>query len=74
MYSPTGSLDIENDGMVHHAIDNRGGDDGVSEVIAQFLEANVGRENGRSFAVTAVNDLEEQRGIFAILLLQPVKP
>ena len=74
VHSPTGSLDIEDDGMVHHAIDNRGGDDGVSEVIAEFLEANIRCKNDRTLAVTAVDDLEEQRGIFTVLLLQPVKP
>jgi hypothetical protein len=32
---------MEEDGMMHHAIYNRGGDDGVSEVIAEVLEVNV---------------------------------
>jgi len=74
VHSPTCSLDVQDNGMMHHAIDNRGGDDGVSEVIAQFLKADVGRENGRTLAVTAIDDLEEQRGILTVLLLQPVKP
>ncbi len=73
MHSPTGSLDIEDDGMVHHAIYNRGGDNRISEVIAEFLEANIGCENDRTLAVTAIDDLEEQRGILAVLLLQPIK-
>jgi len=59
--------------MMHHAIYNRGGDNGISEVIAQFLEVDVRREQCRTLAVTAVDDLEEQGGIFGILLLQPVK-
>ena len=59
--------------MMHHAIDNRGGDDGISEVIAEVLEVNVRCEKCRTLAVTAVDDLEEQRGIFGVLLLQPVK-
>ena len=73
MHSPTGSLDMEDDGMMHHAIYNRGGDDGVSEVIAEVLEVDVGSEQGRTLAVTAVDDLEEQRGIFSVLLFQPIK-
>ncbi len=60
--------------MVHHAIYNRGGDNRVSEVIAEFLEANVRCKNGRTLAVTAVDDLEEQRGIPAVLLFQPIEP
>jgi len=59
--------------MMHHAIYNRGGDDGISEVITEVLEVNVRREQRRTFTVTAVDDLEEQRGIFSVLLLQPVK-
>jgi len=59
--------------MMDHAIDNRSGDNGVSEVIAEVLEVNVRCEQCGTLAVTAVDDLEEQRGIFCILLLQPVK-
>ena len=58
---------------MHHAIDNRGGDHGISEVIPEVLEVDVGRKQGRALAVTAVNDLEEQRGMFGVLLLDPVK-
>ena len=64
---------MEDNGMMHHPIDNGGGDNGVSEVIAQVLEVNVRCEQGRPFAVTAVDDLEEERGIFGVLLLQAVK-
>jgi len=59
--------------MMHHAIDNRGGNNGISEVIAEVLEVNIRCEKCRTLAVTAVDDLEEQRGIFSVLLLQPVK-
>ena len=59
--------------MMHHAIYNRGGDDGVSEVIAEVLEIDVRCEKCRTLAVTAVDDLEEQGGIFSVLLLYPVK-
>ena len=58
---------------MHQAIDNRGRDDGISEVIAEVLEVNIRCEKCRALAVTAVDDLEEQRGIFAVLLFQPVK-
>ena len=64
---------MEDDGMMYHAIYNCGGDDGISEVITEVLEVDVGSEQCRTLAVTAVDDLEEQRGIFVVLLLQPVK-
>jgi len=59
--------------MMHHAVYNRGGDDRISEVIAEVLEVNICRKQCRTLAVTAVDDLEEQRGVFGVLLLQPVK-
>ena len=64
---------MEDDGMMHHAVNNRGGDDGISEVIAEVLPIDICREQRRTFTVTAVDDLEEQRGMFSVLLLEPVK-
>ena len=64
---------MEENGMMHHSIDNGSGDDGVSEVIAEVLEVNVRSEKCGTLAVTAVDDLEEQRGMFRVLLLKPVK-
>ena len=59
--------------MMHHTIHNGGGGDGISEVIAEVLLIDICREQRRTLAVTAVDDLEEQGGIFSVLLLQPVK-
>ena len=73
MHSPAGSLDVEDDGMMHQAIYNRGGDDGISEVIPEVFEVNICRKQCRTLAVAAVDDFEEQRGIFGVLLLDPVK-
>ncbi len=50
--------------MMHHAIHNGGGGDGITEVIAEVLEVDVRCEKCRALAVTAVDDLEEQRGVF----------
>ena len=58
---------------MHHAIYDGGGDHGVSKVIAEVLEVDVGCKQGRTLAVTAVDDFEEQGGMFGVLLLQPVK-
>jgi len=60
--------------MMHHAIDNGGGDHGIPEIIAEVFEVNVRGKKGRPLAVTAIDDLKEKGGIFAVLLLQPVKP
>jgi len=73
VHSPTGSLDMEDDGMMHHAVNNRGGDDGITEVIAEVFPIDICREQRRTLTVTAVDDLEEQRSMFGVLLLEPVK-
>ena len=73
MHSPTGPLDIEDNGMMHHAIHDGGGDDGVAKVITELSKVYVRCYQGGTFAVPAVYDLEEQRGISCLLLLQPVK-
>lgn len=36
-----GSFDLHDDGMVKQSVEQRGGDDGVSEHIAPFCEAAV---------------------------------
>ncbi len=59
---------------MHHSVYNSGSDDGVSQIIAEVFKINIGCQNDRTLAVTAVDDLEEERGIFAVLLLQPIKP
>ena len=64
---------MEDDGMMHHAIDNRGGDNGISQVIAKVFKIDVRCQKCGTFAVAAVDDLEEQRGIWGVPLLQPVK-
>ena len=64
MHSPTGAIDIKDYGMMNHAVDNRSGDNRVAEIIAEFTESNVRCKQRRTFAVTAVYNLEEQGGIF----------
>ena len=73
MYSPAGSLDIEDNGMMHHTVHDSGGDDGVTKIITKVLEVDVRGQKCGALTVAAVYDLEEQRGVFCILLLQPVK-
>lgn len=73
MHSPTGAVDIEYYGMMYQAVHNRSGDNRVSEVIAEVFEVNVRRQQCRAFAVTAVNDLEEQGCVPGVLLFQTVK-
>jgi len=59
--------------MMHHSIDNGGGDNRISEVIAKVLPIDICCEQCRTLTVTAVDDLEEQGGMFRVLLLKPVK-
>ena len=73
MYAVTGSVDVDNDRMMHHSINNSGCDDGIAQVLAQGLEVDVGCQNGGIFAVPAFDDLEEQRGVATRFLFQSVE-
>ena len=55
-----GALDLDDDGMVEQAVEQRGGDDGIAEDLAPFGEAAVGGEDHRAAFVAGVDELEEQ--------------
>jgi len=73
MYSPTGSLDIEDNGMMHHAVNDCGGDNRIAKIITKVFKVDVRGQKCGALTVAAVYDLEEQGSVFCILLLQPVK-
>jgi hypothetical protein len=74
MHPPARSLDVDDDGVMHHAVHNGGGDDGISQVIAGFLEGDVGRDQRRALAVAAVDDYEEERGVPGVVLSSRSSP
>ena len=55
-----GALDLDDDGMVEQAIEQRRGDDGAAEDIAPFGKAAVRGQNHRAFLIARVDELEEQ--------------
>ena len=59
--------------MMHHSIYNSCDDNEVSEVITKIFKVNVRYQKNRTLAVTAIDDLEEQKNILNVLLLQTVK-
>ena len=73
MHPVTGSVDVDNDRLMHHSINDGGCDDGIAQVLAQGLEVDVGCQNGGLFAVPPLDDLEEQRGVASRFLLQAVE-
>ncbi|BBU64152.1 hypothetical protein MSC49_40870 (plasmid) [Methylosinus sp. C49] len=54
------AFDLEDDGMVQEAVENFGGDSGVTEGVAPFRETAVRGENHRAFLIASVDELEEQ--------------
>lgn len=73
MHTVAGSLDVDHDGMVHHAVDDGGGDDGVPQIVAQLLKVNVGSKKRGSPAVAAIDDLEEERSVAGIVLFEAIE-
>ena len=38
---PGGTIDVDDDGMMDHAVDGGGGNDGIAEVVAELSEVDV---------------------------------
>ena len=53
-------LDLDDDGVVEEAVEQRRGDDGIAEDVAPFGEAAVGGEDHRALFVAGIDELEEQ--------------
>src|SRR5262245_14324946 len=56
----TRSLDLDDDGVVKEAIEERCGDDGIAEDLTPFGKAAVGGEDHGALLVAGVDELEEQ--------------
>ena len=54
------SLDLEDDGVMQEAVEQRGGDNRIAEDFSPFRKAAVGGEDHRAFLVASVDELEEQ--------------
>lgn len=59
--------------MVHHPIHEACRDHGISQVVAELLETYVRCQDRGSFAVTAIDDLEEKGCVSARFLFQAVE-
>ena len=55
-----GALDLHHDGMVEQSVQQRRGDHGITEDLAPFGKAAVGREDHGASLVSGVDQLEEQ--------------
>jgi hypothetical protein len=73
MHAPAGPLDVDDDGVMDHTIHDGRGDDGVSQVVAEGLEADIRSENGGSLAIAGIDDLEEERGVSGRFLFEAVE-
>jgi len=56
----TRSLDLDDDGVVKQAIEERGGDHWVAEDLTPFGKATVGGEDHGGALVAGIDELEEQ--------------
>jgi hypothetical protein len=55
-----GALDLNDDGMMEQPVEQRGRDHGITEDVAPFGKAAVGREDHGALFVAGVDELEEQ--------------
>ena len=57
-----GAFDLNDDGMVEQAVEQRGGNDGIAEGLAPFGKAAVAGEDHGAFFIASVHQLEEEVG------------
>ena len=63
----------DNDGVMDHAVDDGGCNDGVAEIVAQLTEIDIAGNQSGGLAITAVNDLEEKGSVSCGFLLQAIE-
>jgi hypothetical protein len=63
MHPPTRTVDVDDDGVMNHAVNDGGGDDGISQIIAQLFKIDICRYECGALAVTAVDDLEKKGSV-----------
>ena len=56
-------MDSDDDGMVHHAVYDSGGEDRIAKVISELPEVDIGGDQRGPFAVPTVYNFEEQGGV-----------
>jgi len=59
-HAVAGALDLNDDGVVQQAIQQRRGDNGIAEDLTPFGEAAVGCEDHGALFIAGVDELEEQ--------------
>ena len=55
-----GAFDLEDDGVMQQAVEQRGGDHRIAEDLAPFGEAAIGGQDHRAALVAGIDELEEQ--------------
>ena len=63
----------DDNGVMDHAIDDGSGDNRIPQVIAKGFKADVCGHPCRGFAISGIDDLEEQGCILSRLLLDSVE-
>ncbi|SER23345.1 hypothetical protein SAMN05518866_10734 [Sphingobium sp. YR768] len=56
----TRAIDLDDDGVMQQAVEQRGGDDGAAEDFTPFGKASVRGEDHRPFFIARIDQLEEQ--------------
>lgn len=73
MQTPGRAIYADYYGVVNHPVYGGGGDDRIAEIITKLLEVDVGGNDGRAFAVPAVDHFVKQAGDAGVMLFQPVE-
>jgi len=66
-------LDVDDDSVMNEMLDKCGGNDGIAEVVAEFLKIDARGHECRSSAASPIDDLEEECGMPSLLLLDKIE-
>lgn len=67
-------VDIDDDRVMDHPIDDGGCGNRITEIVTELLKVDIARDQGGVFAVSAFDDFVEESGMSCFLLFQAVKP
>ena len=73
MHPEARAVDVDDDGVMDHPVDEGSGDDGVAEVISELLKINVAGDNGCALAIAGIDNFEEKGCVSGRFLFNTVK-
>jgi len=73
MHAVTGTVNVDDDRMMDHAIHHGGRNHRIAQIYTHGRKVDVGSQDGGLLAVSALDDFKKKRSISTRFLFQPIK-